>query len=450
MEIITIFLLQFCLIAVGLLAAVVLGVKSKLEILGASYLLGSGLITLLFLLFHWWLKFDLDSFNFIFSLTISLITLFLAAYYTKRIDFLHSLFHWNIRKSWKKFSKIENILLLVILALIGYSFLENYFWPVTDWDALAFYDFRAQIITLRGSMEEGIQLGYFFQYPPYTSFLHAFGYLFGAMRVKVAYSFIYFSLLTLFYGLLRRKQDGVISAIATLVLASSSFIFEHSVTAYSNLPYTVFFSLGIIYLWLYIQDARKDDLLLGGILIGLSTWIRSTEPFWIVGLILLVWGFCKHRSNLFTSVLLAFWLSMPNRLWRQFLVYLDSLSPLSIGDTQTHSIIAIRDFIAQGEGFKILLQHIWQVSIYLVEILIPGFLLLFLIFIFTVFYNTQKKLPEIATLLFLFGVVWGGTFIFSFTFEQWNMIDGSIVRMCMIFVPLLIFLTARDLTYEKK
>ena len=268
--------------------------------------------------------------------------------------------------------------------------------------------------------------------------------------MKVAYSFIYGSFLLLFYALLRRKQDQTISGIATLILASFTMIFEHAVTAYSNLPYTAFFSLGMMYLWFYVNKGSKADLLLGGILVGLSTWIRSTEPFWLVAAVPILWGYFRYRTRLVSSVLLLAWLSLPDKLWRAFLKYLDSLSPLNIFESQTHTIAAIKDFITQGEGVASLLVHIWQVSIYLVEILVPEFFLLFLLFVFAIGHGAKRRLPELVTLILLFSIVWGGTFIFSFTWDTWNLIAGSIVRMCMIFIPLLIFLTARDLHYEKK
>ena len=450
MELMTLLFLQLGFMVVGALAAIVFGVKGKLEIISLSYLLGSSIISLLFFLFHWWFKLGLDSLNFILTFIISLTGLFLWLLFTKKTSVMAQFFNWDIRKRWQKLLKIERIVLLVILTLIGYSFFENYFWPITDWDALAFYDFRARIIALRGSMIEGIQLGYFFQYPPYTSLLHVFGYLFGVQRVKVAYSFIYTSMLLLFYTLLRKKQDRTISGIATLILASSTMIFEHAVTAYSNLPYTAFFALGMIYLWFYMRRGLRQDLILGGLLIGFSTWVRSTEPFWLVALFPLAWGYYKHRSHLLLITLLAFWLSLPDRLWRQFLSYLDSLSPLSLFEAQTHTITAIKEFITQGDGLGVLLIHAWQVSTYLIQILIPEFFLLFLLFLFTVSYNAKRGLPELISLILLFAIVWGGTFIFSFTWETWNVIAGSIIRMCMIFIPLLIFATATDLQYQKE
>ena len=46
-------LVHRCLLVSGFLLATVLGVKSKREAAGVAYLLGSGLVTVLFLLNHW-------------------------------------------------------------------------------------------------------------------------------------------------------------------------------------------------------------------------------------------------------------------------------------------------------------------------------------------------------------------------------------------------------------
>lgn len=448
MQLITILSVQFVLMIVGSLASVLLGVKDKLETLGLAYLLGSGIVTILFLLFHWFFGFHLDRLNFFVSFISASVILFLLILITNKLKVLTQLF--IIKKSDFDLSltTIEKSIIAIIILLVGYGFLENYFWPVTDWDALAFYDFRAIVIAKTGSMMEGIELGYFFQYPPYTSFLHAFGYLFGAERVRIIYSFIFISLILNFFILVRRRQDQLVSLFSILVLTSTPLFFEHSTVAYTNLAFSAYFSLGIIYLWFYHDKGILKDLLIGGLLIGISTWIRSTEPFWLVALFLILLGLMKFKKYYFQSFFSIFFLSFPNRLWRYYLDYLDTISIIKFSSTKTHSMQAVTSFLYSDIGVADLIWRIIEVTYYLISTLSPFFSLIFLLYLIVFINDFKSKVIESLTIFLLIGVVWGGTLIFSFTFDTWDMIGGSIVRMCMIFIPLFIYLIVKDLRYE--
>ena len=270
MQFFTLIAINSLLIIVGILASITIGVKQKTEIIGLSYLLGSSIISIVFLLFHWFLNLKLDQPNFLLSVFLNIILLSSFIIISKKTKELTNLIKSNKKKIKVNLSITEKCFFITIILLVAYSFLENYFWPITDWDAIAFYDFRARIMALNGNMLEGVELGYFFQYPPYTSFLHVFGYIFGTERVKIVYSLIYSSFLIVFYSLIRRKQTRSLSLILTLMLASTPMIFEHSTMAYSNLAFTSFFSIGIIYLWFYSNEGMLKDLVIGDCLLGLA------------------------------------------------------------------------------------------------------------------------------------------------------------------------------------
>src|SRR5690606_36372601 len=108
--------------------------------------------------------------------------------------------------------------------------------------ALALYDYRAKVKAVEGSMQQGPSLGYFFQYPPYTSLLHVFSYIFSIDRPKIIYSCLYLSFLITFFALLRRSNTSSIALTGTLLLAIDTFVFRHSTMAYTNLPYVIFLS----------------------------------------------------------------------------------------------------------------------------------------------------------------------------------------------------------------
>ena len=172
MELLTIIIIQLSLVIVGFLLALTFGIKKKLEVWGLSYLLGSGLISILFFVTHWLLGWKLNQVNFIVCILVSVLSLFAVVSFKKQTKLFEQLLHFNIAGFWNKLEQIEKMLFGAVCVFFCYSLFINYFTPMTDWDALAFYDFRAKIMVLRGNMVEGANLTYFFQYPPYTTFLH--------------------------------------------------------------------------------------------------------------------------------------------------------------------------------------------------------------------------------------------------------------------------------------
>lgn len=450
MQFLTILTIQLFLFAIGFLVSILFGLKNKREIVGLSYLFGSGLITLLVFLVHWLLNYQFNQTTVVLTMLITFVFLLLEIIVLKRIKVIKNFFTFDKKTIKNSFSKTEKFILAFIIIFAAYGIFENYFWPIIDWDALAFYDFRARVIALNGNMLEGIELKYFFQYPPYTSLLHVFGYIFDAERVKIVYSFIYFSALLSFYSLLRRKQDRLVSLFFTLILSSFPMIFQHSIMAYSNLSYTAFFSTGLMYLWLYYESGKKRDLLTGGFLMGLSTWVRSTEPFWLIGLFVILLSLFKNRKNFLISLLSISFLNFPNKLWREFLIYLDNSSDIKIIDTNSHTTDAIKDFILQKQSILNVFIRSYEVVKYLIVTLSPDFFMLFSLLVLTVIGNNRKNKVEMWSLLIAFGIIFAGTLIFSFTFDTWDQIGGSIARMSMIFIPLLLFIIAKDLQYDKK
>ncbi len=191
-------------------------------------------------------------------------------------------------KTLQSRSKIEKILLLVLTIIILSTLAQNLFWPVTDWDALALYDFRARVVAETGSFAKGVELGYFFQYPPYTSLLHTTVYVTGAVYAKVWYTLLYTALIAGIFAILRKRTSSTIALVGAVIIAVDPQIFEHSTMAYTNLSYTLFLAMGTIYLWEWFRTRRWYNGIVGGLLIAGATWVRITEPFWVVGVGLVI------------------------------------------------------------------------------------------------------------------------------------------------------------------
>jgi hypothetical protein len=438
-DVLVIFTIQFLLMIVGYLISILIGVKSKIESLGLSYLLGSGLITLLFLNNHFFLNISLGSLNLLVSIVSSIICLVILIFSFKKQSHI-SFFNWKLFKNnFNNLKYVEKLILYFLILVLSYSLFQNYLSPITDWDSLALYDFRAKVIAVEGSMLEGINLGYFFQYPPYTSFLHVFGYIFGAERVKIVYSFIYFSLLTVFYSLLRRNQKSWVALLGTLLLSVDTFIFRHSTIAYSNLSYVTFLSLGIIYLNFWLFSSRKKELFVGSFLVAISTWIRASDPFWYIGLLIIILGTLKNRKEVKQSLLSSLMLLGIYRYWDTFVLSLNSSNLKKISREAKYI-----EILSQNNIYLNIMELISEAMIYYWKNLssVIGYLVPLLFF--TIYYDFKNKnslnkylYMSLATILL---IILFGTIIFSLSFETWNQIPGSFQRMSMILIPILIFI----------
>lgn len=431
-----------------------LGVAHNWERLGLAGLLGSAWLTIVLLAAHLGLRIpftaELVGAVLIFNL-VSLGTLyklqggrwFELAFITKFL----------VLPVW------QQILVVLVIVPVVLSLIPNVVWPVTDWDALALYDFRAKVLIAEGSWKSGFTLGYFFQYPPFTSLLHAANYALGFQAAKVWYTLIYLSFVITFYALLRRRTTRGVSLFGAVLLAYSPHFLEHATVAYTNLAYSAFLALGIVYLWLAgDRKTPSRDWLVGTLLVALSLWVRSSEPFWVVGAGLLTIAVLRQRS---WSVAVGgvFVLYGAKRAWLN-LVYLISQSPVQVAlpnneqSQQTNlgtKLLSIISQVIPVSYLHILTQplstqgsHILAVFRYLLAYVWPLINYLFVPWLAVQWHDLRHQ--NWYRLLVMNGTIWAtliliftGTYIFSFVFVTWDQIGGSVMRMSMFLVALIWF-----------
>ncbi len=445
-------LIHTCLLGNGYLMALVLGIKNKIEAVGIAYLLGSGAVSLLFLLNRWLFGLALDGGNFVLSLVMVLAVCLLIIH--RREGSFNSLIDGlklSRPVSLEKIVSFENLLVTMLLIIFSYSFLQNYFLPITDWDSLALYDFRAKVIERTGEMSEGIELGYFFQYPPYTSFLHSFSYIFGIERAKVAYSFIYGSLLMGFYALLKRRQKKWVALLGALTLATDISIFEHSIIAYNNLAYLTFIALGLIYLWFWLLDSQKKDLLVGVLLVGLSTWVRASEPFWALAAVIILLKIFRERKQFRLGILSLLSLWLIYKFWGAYTKHLYVLYNDQVAlekKSVVEKLLARQHSVAAVIGnFKQVTLYFWENVLAVIRPLAP---VLGLSVLADLYEKNKNNLLLLIVFLGLFVMIWAGTYVFSLFYDTWDLIGGSLQRVSMPLIPLACFLIFNNSMWNKK
>lgn len=421
-----------------------------LERLGLSFLLGFGVFTLLMFCYST-LGLRITTPSTLLVLAICIIFLFVFLKLSKRRVSLNPV---GLIKSFLSFSKLEKIIVLVFAALGAGSLIISTYFPVYIWDALALYDFRAKIIAEQGFYTQIVKnFWYFDGYPLFTSLSHTLVYIFKGSNPQFLYSLMYLSFIFIFYSNLREFADRKISLMATLILATTPTIFDHSTFAYTNLPYTIFLSTGSIYLFTWLVKKKPIGyLILAAVLTGLSTWTRNPEPFWMVNIFILVFLSMYKFKKYFTPTLIYIICFLTIRgPWKlvNFYQLIDSgaakTSPV-ISEVGAYATTLFETTFNQA--------RISEVAIFIYKNVIVSWFPILFLFLFCIFINFKDFFKKantlfLAIIILYFVLLLYGTYIFSFNNSSWSAIPDSARRMAMFFIPLMIFYTGLSLGETK-
>jgi len=399
--------------------------------IGLSFLLGIGFFTLIMYLTSLiGIRFSLAEI----ASTLFLLSLPLLYFEKNKIKS----FVVEIRKSFVKFKPdfVEKVILALLLFFVVSVFANTLYWPVYIWDSLTLYDFRARLFaqtgTIRSITGDGFG-GYYLGYPLLTSLAHTIVYLAGGNNPQFIYSLFYISLVLVFYGQLREFVSRKASLLFTLILVSIPQIFEQSVVSYTNLPYMVYLSLGAIYFYIWNKKKANGFLPLAAMMVGFSTWTRSSEPFWMVILgVVVIMALVKKR-------------------YTDILVFPLFFFPIQLAWKITSKSLLVAQAVGGGTvGYFTFLNKIldfprWVVvTDFLYKYVITRWGIVFTVFV-ACFANAviTRRIKESFLIYFINFVLllalFVGTFVFSFTFPEWQEIPDSASRMAMIFYPLFIF-----------
>jgi len=230
--------------------------------------------------------------------------------------------------TWKRVLAlaIATTVLLTILA----SFVIALYWPICSWDAMAIWGVKGKAIAASGTVTS-LKYGVHHHYPLHFPLMISLASLLdGDELVKTLLSLTFAALLAVLCSNLRRFCGPLTSWLATLALATTPLLLEHSTIAYANLTMSFYYTASVLYLLNYINCGELGFLLLSGLMAGIATWTRP-EGLLLLGLnalVLLVFSLRRRslRSILFyilPSCCFAFpWamysryvLKIPNPFW---------------------------------------------------------------------------------------------------------------------------------------
>jgi len=435
----TIFLLQTL---IGFFIASLIGIKNKIELIGLSILIGSGVTTYAIFLAYDYLHVLINR-QLVFKTLLFLSLLFGSLWAVtgkyKSIFYEKVSFRFKDFINWKK-NPLGTLFIITIFLTLTLLTIGNLFWPIIDWDAIALYDFRALVISATGSFEDGIRRGYFLQYPPYTSLLHTISYLVGFTRAKLWYSFLYLAMILSFYGVVRRDRSKNQALFGSVVLMLSPVLLNGAQMAYTNLPYTIFISLGYLYILSWIKARQKSYLLVGGLLTAFSTWVRLAEPFWFFSVLLIILGVIIHRKHIVSAIFSLLAIYLLKYPWVAFVAQKQSL--------KIPEAIVLLPATLGGFDPLLLLVRIPEVTAFFIKNTLSIFYIYLppLLIILFIYFTKRRwlKLAESMVFFIPLGMIFVGTLLFSVTFPEWKSIPDSAARMSMFLIPIIIYLISNS------
>ncbi len=431
MQLISLLFILLLTFGIGLPLAVVILDDYDIGIFGLSFLLGLGIFTLVMYISNLLgIKFTFIN-NIILLLLVSLPLLVVARKNISR--FFHDYFN-SIKQT--KINSFEKPIIVLVIFFVATSIISDLYWPVYSWDALALYDYRGISFSNTGFMSEAINSGYFWGYPLLTSLAHTIVYLSGDSNPHFIYTLFYISLAVCFYGAIRRFTSRGVSLIATLSLITIPDIFDHSLFAYTNLPYTAYFSIGVIYAFIWQKTKNTKYMLISALLIGLSTWVRSKETFWLL-IVLAIFLESLFNKKIKDAIYFLLIFIPIQQMWKIFQSFGVGSKYSTTSEISTYSMMFFNLF--DFNKWQMVITYLYK------NILLPwgpsviAFSVSFLMVVYTKKFKSYYFifLVNIALILFVFV----GTYFLSLTYPYWASIGGSATRMSMFFYPLFIFAT---------
>ncbi len=350
----------------------------------------------------------------------------------------------RIKEAVDSLSIFEKIIVSLLCFFIFSNIVIGVYWPVYWSDALTVYDFRAKLLTSTLFFPEAAALrmehpGAVFSYPPMTSLVHTWLHLWGWANPKIFYPLLLVSLATIFYYSLRDHSPRYHCLIFTLILITIPHLFSHATSAYTNFPFTFYFSVATLYLYRWMSQKKRGFLVLAGIFLGLSSWVRYESEIFFFGYLAVLVIFSLPRKRYFAPFLFALLYFAIQPLWK---IYFQHVLGLGITHAMTSKIssgLGVSGQLLDFMRWKEVIVFLWEWVGYF-NVSFALLILASLLYIDRVIKHRFLFLL-IASNLVLFVAA---TYIVSATGTTWNSpgLGGSTRRLFMMFLPVMWYFIA--------
>ena len=444
----------------GLLLPILLGLTicqliiGKMAIpvrLALAYSLGFGFLTLaMFFLNVIGLKFSLFNTTVFVFLIIGAFLVFLKK--RKWLE-LFSTLKVNPLTRVKQFitslSLFEKVLVGLLIFFLFSHFVITIYWPVFRSDSLTLYDLRAKFLFTEQSFpgalarfnNQLVNMNWtrpVFSHAPMTSLVHTWLYLCGWTSPKIFYALLFPSLAILIYHFLRDYVPRYHALLFTLIMLTIPFSYVYATTSYPHFAFTFYFSLGTFYLYRWIRLQKISYLLLAGVLLGLSAWVRQVTGIFFLGYLLIALYFGFSRRRFLAPFLFAACYFAIASLWNIYSKNVLNLTggiapPISEGLSY---LLTIGRFLNLTK-WKNVLDWLWNVALVGFRVIHYLLLITIILYINRVWKHRFFFLIIVSNLaLFLVAV-----YIASLGREEWSHIS-SIQRLYIMFLPIMWYFIA--------
>ncbi len=300
-----------------------IGKFSFLEILGFSFPVGLGVITIMmFLLDIVGVKLSVTS-----LLIITIVSIVLLNYrvFIKPGEVFSEIKSISLKSFFcvGKFNIIWLVFAIaVILVLIAIS-IKSLYWPTTASDSLSSFDLYGRIIAIEGKMLNSLiyekSVGWGAAYPPLYALSLAYSYIFGFEMSKIIPAMFFISFIISFYALLIKNGSSIAAIIATFFLILSPELLGQSAINTPSVPQAMYGSLGIIAILTWHQTKENRYLLLSVLMLALNAWIRS-EGIVYIGAAFLFYAYVQiPRKEYLKPLYFLIITLLPFIIWQIFL-----------------------------------------------------------------------------------------------------------------------------------
>ena len=249
-----------------------------LERVGTSFVLGATLLPFLFFLLR-----SLTHIALFGSVSASILMIFLflgsilVFWFSK--NQVYALFVRPSRHHAKLPRILWWILILCLFIFIG-DVIYGLTQPIFGWDEYSFWLYAAKIITIHHGSTTAMLKDAYNTYPLGFPYLIAISYQWiGGISIttaKIVSAWLTLFMLISLYSLLRRLGiSSLLSMLAlTITVFGSQIFLWYNFLAFGEMAYVDTYVLGVFYLVAFLEQSTLADLMIAGMLLGLSCFLR--------------------------------------------------------------------------------------------------------------------------------------------------------------------------------
>ncbi|MEE8359807.1 MAG: glycosyltransferase family 39 protein [Candidatus Omnitrophota bacterium] len=267
-----------------------------LEGLSLSFGIGMGAVAIEMLIFYF-LRLPLSLIN----LVLPWIPVALCSFiFSKRTITLNS-------GARAKLTLFEKLLLAGIVFQVALVFFRAFLKPLESFDSIAMYAMRSKIIFLGGMIPRDFFTDITLRipnpdYPLLLPLVEVWIYTFlgsiNDLLVKAVFPAYLLSFLVIFFSLLKRVISRTGAFLFTFILATIPQFVNFATVGYTDIILAYYYSIGMIYLFLWMKGRKTGDLVIAGLFSGFAAFTKNEGiMLFFVNIILLLLYFVKNLDR---------------------------------------------------------------------------------------------------------------------------------------------------------